>query len=84
MMMKRVAIVAAMLGVLALSYQTASAKCAPLIKEAREQLASAKLSKSDDAKVKSLLTEADKLTEAKNHIDAVKKANEALDILKMK
>ena len=83
-MMKRLAIAVSMVGLLALSYQSASAKCAPLIKEAREQLASTKLSKSDDAKVRGLLTEADKLTEANNHIDAVKKANEVLDILKKK
>jgi hypothetical protein len=82
--MKKLAIAAGTLGLLALSYQPAIAKCAPLIKEAREQLGSAKLSKSDDAKVKALLKDADKLTEANNHIDAVKKANEALDLLKKK
>jgi hypothetical protein len=80
--MKRTLILAAAMGFLALSFQSSSAKCVPLIKEAREELASAKLSKADEAKVKALLSEADKLSEAGNHIDGVKKANEALAILK--
>jgi hypothetical protein len=56
----------------------------PLIKEAREQLAVANLSKGEEAKVKALLEEADKLSEANNHKEGIKKANEALAIIKKK
>jgi len=84
MMMKRLAIVAGMLGFLAISFQSASARCVPLIKEAREQLVSAKLSKSDETKVKALLSDADKVSEAGDHKEGVKKANAALEILKKK
>ncbi|HVO95619.1 MAG TPA: hypothetical protein VMT22_22375 [Terriglobales bacterium] len=80
--MKKIMILSGLLGLLALPVHSTWAKCAPLIKEAREQLASAKLSKSDEAKVKALLNEAEKVSEAGNHIEGVKKANEALEILK--
>jgi hypothetical protein len=55
-----------------------------LIKEGRELMASAKLSKGDETKAKGLLDEADQLREAGNHVDGIKKANEALNILKKK
>jgi hypothetical protein len=80
--MKATLILAAAASLMALSIQPTSAKCVPLIKEAREQLASAKLSKSDDAKIKTILNEADKLSEAGNHVEGVKKATEALNMLK--
>lgn len=82
--MKTVWILAVMVSFLILSFQPVGAKCAPLIKDGREQLASAKLSKGDEAKVKGLLDEADQLREAGNHVEGIKKANEALNILKKK
>lgn len=80
--MKATLILAAAAALLVLSNQSISAKCVPLIREAREQLASAKLSKSDEAKIKTILNEADRLSEAGNHVDGVKKANQALNMLK--
>jgi hypothetical protein len=80
--MKATLIFVAAATLLVLSNQPTLAKCVPLIKEAREQLASAKLSKSDEAKIKTILNEADKLSEAGNHIEGVKKANQALNMLK--
>lgn len=82
--MKKVWILTGVVSYVALTYQPASAKCVPLIKEAREQLASAHLSKSDETKVKALLEEADKLSEANNHKEGIQKANEALNIIKKK
>ncbi|MGH7824327.1 MAG: hypothetical protein ACREQ7_04020 [Candidatus Binatia bacterium] len=82
--MKTMWILAGAISCLAFSFQPVWGKCAPLIKEGRAQLADAKLSKSDEAKVKGLLDEADQLREAGKHRDGVKKANEALNILKKK
>jgi hypothetical protein len=82
--MKKAWIVIGALSCVVLAYETLSAKCVPLIKEAREQLASAQLSKADETRVKALLMEADKLSEANNHKEGIQKANEALNILKKK
>lgn len=82
--MKQVWILAGAIVCLSLSFQPVWGKCAPLIKQGREQLAGAKLSKTDEAKVKALLDEADQLREAGNHAEGVKKANEALNLLKQK
>jgi hypothetical protein len=82
--MKKAWILAGAVSYIALTFQPVWAKCVPLIKEAREQLAVAHLSKGEEAKVKALLEEADKLSEANNHKDGIKKANEALAIIKKK
>jgi hypothetical protein len=82
--MKKTWIFAGIISCGVLIYQPVSAKCVPLIQEAREQLASAQLTKADEAKVKALLVEADKLSEANNHKEGIQKANEALAIIKRK
>ena len=82
--MKKAGIFAAMVSYVALAPQALPAKCVPLIKEAREQLATAQLSKADDTKVKALLDEADKSSEANNHKEGIQKANEALAVMKKK
>ena len=69
---------------LILSAQPLWARCAPLIKEGRELLGKTQASKADQDKAKGLLDEAQKFLDAGNHVDGVKKANEALDILKKK
>jgi hypothetical protein len=56
--------------------------CPTLIKEGREKLAAAKLSKANESKAKGLLDEAQRLHESGSHGDSVKKANEALSLLK--
>jgi hypothetical protein len=82
--MKNTWIFAAIISFVALAPQVVSAKCVPLIKEVREHLATAHLSKGDEAKVKALLEEADKLSEANKHKEGIKKANEALAVIKKK
>ena len=82
--MKKAWIFTGMISYVALTYQPVFAKCVPLIKEVREHLASAQLSKADETKVKALLEEADKLSQANNHKDGIQKANEALAIIKKK
>ena len=82
--MKKTWIFAAMVSYVGLAAQELPAKCVPLIKEAREQLATAQLSKADETRVKALLDEADKLSEANNHKEGIQKANEALAIMKKK
>jgi len=73
------------MGLLLLSAQPALARtCPKLIKEGKDLLASAKLSKANGDKVKALLDESQKLHDAGSHADSVKKANEALDLLKKK
>jgi hypothetical protein len=59
-------------------------ECPTLIAEGRGQLAAARLPKANEAKVKALLDEAQKLHEKGSHDDSVKKANEALALLKRK
>jgi len=80
--MKKTWLLAGVVGYVGSISQPALAKCVPLIKEAREQLASARLSKSVETRVKALLEEADKLSEANNHKEGIQKANEAITIIK--
>jgi hypothetical protein len=82
--MKKASIMAGVLGYLVLTYHPVWGKCVPLIKEAREQLTISQLSKADETRVKALLVEADKLSEANNHREGIQKANEALAIIKKK
>lgn len=83
--MKRLLSLLGLAGVLAFSVQPVWAnKCPGLIKEAKELLAKAKLAKTDENKVKTLLDESQKLHDAGSHSDSIKKANEALDLLKKK
>jgi len=81
--MKKVGTLFSVLGLLAFT-QPVWARCAPLIREGRELLGNVKLAKADENKAKGLLDEAQKFLDAGNHVDGVKKANEALDILKKK
>jgi len=84
--MKRKAIVlVGLMSVLLLSAVPAQANtCPKLIKEGREALVKTKLAKADEDKVKTLLDEAQKLHDNGSHADSVKKANEALGLLKKK
>jgi hypothetical protein len=82
--MKKEVILAATICCALLAPRSLSAKCVPLIEQAREQLAAARLSKADEMKVKALLEEADRLSQANNHKDGIQKANEALAIIKKK
>ena len=59
-------------------------RCPRLINEGKALIAAAKLSKADEDKVKALLDESQKLHDNGSHGDSVKKANEALDLLKKK
>jgi hypothetical protein len=79
--MKSAVISGLIIGCFVFSFELALAKCVPLIKEAREQLTTARLSKKDLERVKLLLDEADKLSEANNHKEGIRKANEALAII---
>jgi hypothetical protein len=58
--------------------------CPKLIKEGRDLLAKASLSKSDATKIKGLLDESEKLHDSGDHGESVKKAKEALSLLKKK
>jgi len=58
--------------------------CPKLIKEGRDLLAKANYSKSDAAKIKGLLDESEKLHDSGDHGESVKKAREALSLLKKK
>ena len=83
--MKRVLSLLGLIGLLTFSVQPVWAnRCPGLIKEAKGLLASAKLSKADEDKVKTLLDESQKLHDAGSHSDSIKKANEALGLLKKK
>lgn len=83
--MKRVWSLLGVVSLLILSVQPVLARtCPTLIKEGKELLATAKLSKANENKVKALLDESQKLHDAGSHGDSVKKANEALDLLKKK
>ena len=59
-------------------------RCPSLIKEARNLLPKAKLAKVDEDKVKTLLDESQKFHDTGSHSEAIKKANEALGLLKKK
>jgi hypothetical protein len=82
--MKKVWTFVAVVGFLIASYGSVSARCAPLIKEGRELLTTAKVSKADQDKAKGLLDEAQKNLDAGDHTSGVKNANAALDLLKKK
>ncbi|MBI4490320.1 MAG: hypothetical protein HY694_14645 [Deltaproteobacteria bacterium] len=83
--MKRVWSLLGLVSLLILSAQPVWARtCPKLIKEGKDLLASAKLSKANEDKVKALLDESQKLHDGGSHGDSVKKANEALDLLKKK
>ncbi|HEY2919401.1 MAG TPA: hypothetical protein VGK77_10450 [Candidatus Binatia bacterium] len=58
--------------------------CPKLIKEGRDLLAKASLSKADATKIKGLLDESEKLHDSGDHGESVKKAKEALSLLKKK
>jgi azurin len=75
-----VALVAAI--VLALEAPAFANKCPSLIKQANDQMAQMDQNSDKVKKAKSLVEEADKLHKAGNHPDSVKKAEEALSILK--
>lgn len=82
--MKRTLCLIGLLGLLALSVQPLWARCAPLIKEGRQLLTTAKVGKGEESKAKSLLDEAQKNLDAGDHATGVKNANAALDILRKK
>ncbi len=83
--MRRVGSLLGVISLLLLFVQPAWARtCPKLIKEGKDLLASAKLSKANEDKVKALLDESQKLHDGGSHGDSVKKANEALDLLKKK
>jgi hypothetical protein len=58
--------------------------CPKLIKEGRDLLAKASLSKADATKIKGLLDESEKLHDSGDHGESAKKAKEALSLLKKK
>lgn len=58
--------------------------CPTLIKEGRDALAKANYSKTEAAKISALLDESEKLHNSGDHDASVKKANEALALLKKK
>lgn len=83
--MKRVLSILGLASLLVFSVSPVWANSCPrLIKEAKGLLAGAKLAKADEDRVRALLDEAQKLHEAGSHSDSMKKANEALDLLKKK
>jgi len=59
-------------------------QCPTLIKEGRGTLAKVKLAKAEEDKVRGLLDEAQKLHDNGSHSASIKKANEALDLVKKK
>lgn len=83
--MRRVGSLLGVISLLLLFVQPVWARtCPKLIKEGKDLLASAKLSKANEDKVKALLDESQKLHDGGSHGDSVKKANEALGLLKKK
>lgn len=58
--------------------------CPTLIQEGRDLLAKANYSKTEAAKITALLDESEKLHNSGDHSGSVKKANEALSLLKKK
>ena len=59
-------------------------QCPTLIKEGRDTLSKIRLPKVEEDRIKNLLDEAQKLHDNGDHAESVKKANEALGILKKK
>lgn len=83
--MKRMLCILGVVSLLVFSVQPVWANSCPrLIKEGKELLTGAKLAKADESKIKALLGEAQKLHDAGSHSDSVRKANEALNLLKKK
>jgi hypothetical protein len=58
--------------------------CPKLIKEGRDFLCKASISKADATKIKSLLDESEKLHDSGDHGASMKRAKEALSLLKKK
>lgn len=84
-MKKKAVVMFSLIGILLFFAQPAWANtCPKLIKEGRETLVKVKLTKADEDKVKAFLDEAQKLHDSSSHAASVKKANEALDLLKKK
>ncbi len=82
--MKRVWILLGAVSLLVLPAQMTWAKCTPLIREGRELLTKANLPADEASRIKALLDESQKFRDAGNHVDGVKKASEALNLLKKK
>ncbi len=74
------ALVAAL--ILAVGAPAYAFKCPSLIKQANEQMANMDPTSEKVKQAKALVEEADKLHKAGNHADSVKKAEEALALLK--
>ena len=74
-----------LVGLLLFSADSGSARqCPTLIKEGRDTLSKINLPKPEEDKIKALLDEAQKFHDNGDHAASVKKANEALGILKKK
>lgn len=82
--MKRIWILLGVVTLLLLPAQLTWAKCTPLINEGRELLSKASLPADESNKIKTLLDEAAQSRDAGDHATGVKKATEALNILKKK
>ncbi len=82
--MKRTWTLLLVVSLLILPVQGALAKCTPLINEGRELLSKANLPKDQANKIKALLDEAAQFRDSGDHVNGVKKANEALNLLKNK
>ncbi len=81
--MKKLALVAVVAAlVLSLGVPAFANKCPALIKQANEQMAQMDQNSDKVKQAKALVEEADKLHKAGNHPESVKKAEEALAILK--
>lgn len=81
--MKKLALVAMVAAlVLAVGAPAYAFKCPSLIRQANEQMAKMDQNSDKVKKAKELVAEADKLHKAGNHGESVKKAEEALDLLK--
>lgn len=74
------AVVAAL--ILAVGAPAYAFKCPSLIKQANEQMAKMDPNSDKVKQAKAMVEEADKLHKAGNHADSVKKAEEALAVLK--
>ena len=74
------AVVAAL--ILAVGAPAYAFKCPSLIKQANEQMAKMDPNSDKVKQAKTMVEEADKLHKAGNHADSVKKAEEALAVLK--
>ena len=81
--MKKLAVFAMVAAlVLAVGAPAYAFKCPSLIKQANEQMAKMDPNSDKVKQAKAMVEEADKLHKAGNHADSVKKAEEALAVLK--